>query len=97
MRLCGLSDKLISGGAGCDYSALRLSRRDRTGANSHAGVDRPEIIWFGDRPVWVEKNDTSSPFIWTLDPFGNKEEIPFLIRDAARFYVHDLLLQAVEH
>jgi hypothetical protein len=58
--------------------------------------DRPEIIYFGDRPMWngpfltsVEKNDTSSPFIWTLDPFGEKEEIPFPIPGVARFYIHD--------
>jgi len=59
--------------------------------------DRPEIIYFGDRPTWngpfltsVDKNDTSSPFIRTLDPFGNKEEIPFPIPGIARFNIHDL-------
>lgn len=59
--------------------------------------DRPEIIYFGDRPMWsgpfltsVEKNDTSTPFIWTLDPFGNKEEIPFPIPGVARLNIHDL-------
>jgi hypothetical protein len=71
------------------------------GQTLRVSFDRPEIIYFGDRPMWngpfltsVEKNDTSSPFIWTLDPFGDKEEIPFRIPGVARFNIHDLTASA---
>lgn len=71
------------------------------GQTLRASFDRPEIIYFGDRPMWngpfltsVEKNDTSSPFIWTLDPFGGKEEIPFRIPGVSRFFIHDLAASA---
>jgi hypothetical protein len=75
--------------------------RIAAGQTLSLSFDRPEIIYFGDRPMWngpfltsVEKNDTSSPFIWTLDPSGNKEEIPFPVPGASRFYVHHLTASA---
>src|SRR5579872_6120538 len=79
------------------FGVAMIAVRIAAGQTLSLSFDRPEIIYFGDQPMWngpfltsVEKNDTSSPFIWTLDPFGNKEEIPFPIPGVARFYIHDL-------
>ena len=79
------------------FGVAMIVVRIAAGQTLGLSFDRPEIIYFGDRPMWngpfltsVEKNDTSSPFIWTLDEFGNKEEIPFCQPGVARFYIHDL-------